>query len=102
MHLRHVGQNARALADRIDTERAFAQPHLAGLGLEQAEQRFQQRGLAAAVRPQQRQHLARLERDIEPAPDRVVGVADGEIVAGEDHDQIFLTTMSSARSPKAR
>ena len=36
--------------------------------------------------PEQRQHLALLERDVERAPDHAVAVADGEIAAGEAHD----------------
>ena len=63
--------------------------------LEDAEQRLEQRGLAAAVRAEQRQHLALLERDVEPAPDHAVAIADGEIAARERHDQFLCMPASS-------
>ena len=99
MRLRHIGDQARALAAGVARERPVAEPHLARLRREQAEQGFQQRGLAAAVRAEQRQHLAGRQRDVEIAADDAVAVADGEIVAREDH---ALTTRSSTRWRAAR
>ena len=96
VHLGHIGDDARAFADRIGAERSFVEPHLAGLRLEQAEQGFEQCRLAAAVRAEQREHLAGCERHVEPAPDCVVGIADGEITAGEVHDQ-FLCMLASSQ-----
>src|SRR5262249_40701857 len=85
-----------AFADRIGAERLFVDPHLAGLRPEQAEQGFEQCGLAAAIGAEQGEHLARRERHVEPAPDRVVGIADGEIVTGKIHDQ-FLCMLASSQ-----
>ena len=84
VHLRHIGDEPRAFADRDARERARSDRDLAGLG-EDAEQRLEQRGLAAAVGPEQRQHLALRQRHVEPAPDHAVAVADGEVAAGERH-----------------
>ena len=95
MDLRHIGDAARALADRKGTERAAVDLSLAGQRLEDAEQRLEQRGLAAAIRAEQRQHFALLERDVEPAPDHAVAVADGEIAASERHDQFLCMPASS-------
>src|SRR5205814_391856 len=86
------GDQARPLAAGIAAQRPVAEPHLATLGRQQSEQRLQQRGLAAAVRPQQRQHLSRRQRHVEMAADRPVAVADGEIVAREDHTAMSGTT----------
>ena len=93
--LRHIGDEARALARRDARERAAVDQHLAGLRRENAEQRLEQRGLAAAVGAEQRQHLALRERDVEVAPDHAVAVADGEVAAGEGHDQVRCMPASS-------
>ena len=85
MGLRHIGEQAGALASRIGRQRPVGEPHVAGLWRQEAEQRLQQRGLAAAVRAEQRQHLARRERDVEAAADHVVAVADRQRVARERH-----------------
>ena len=95
MHLRHIGHQTRAFADRNSAEWLAVELHFAGLRLDQAEQRLQERGLAAAVRPEQRQHFALGKRHVEPTPDGVVGIADGERMAGEDHDQVFCTLAKS-------
>src|SRR5262245_15897811 len=88
VQLRHVSNAARSLADRIGRERPTLDLRLAGKRPDQPEQRLQQRGLAAAIRPEQRQHLALRERHVEPASDHAVTVADGEVMAGEAHDQL--------------
>ena len=35
------------------------------------------------------------ERDVEPAPDHAVAIADGEVAAFERHDHVFCTLASS-------
>ena len=45
--------------------------------------------------PEQRQHLALLERHVEGAPDHVVAVADGEVAPGEGHDHVRCMPASS-------
>src|SRR5438067_11454961 len=75
--------------------------NLARLRRQQPKQRLQQRRLAAAVRTQQGQHVAGRKRDVETAADDTVAVADGEVVAGQDHRET-VTTTSSTRSPAAR
>ena len=62
---------------------------------QQPEQRFQQRGLAAAIWSEQRQHLAVLELHVEAGADHAVRIADAELAALEDHDQFFCTLASS-------
>ena len=76
MDLRHISDDAGALLNRKIIERLAVEPHFASLGVDQAEQGFQQCGLAAAIRPEQRQHLAGFEGDIDAAADNVVGIAD--------------------------
>src|SRR5262249_20093960 len=88
MHLRHVGDEPCTLTDGNACERASADRHIAGAGRENAEQGLEQRGLAAAVRAEQRQDLAPLQRDVEAATDHAIAVADGEIAAGKAHDQV--------------
>ena len=95
MDLRHVGDQPCALVDRDRGERTSADRDFAGARRQDAEQRLEQRGLAAAVRAEQRQHLALLERDVETAPDFAVVIADGEASAGERHDQVFCMPASS-------
>src|SRR4029077_19422677 len=97
MRLRHIGDQPRAFAVRMICKGALAEPHLASFGREQADQRLQQGGLAAAVGAEQRQHLAGLERHIEPASDDAVTVADGELMARQDHvaDHVLETLASS-------
>jgi hypothetical protein len=46
-----------------------------------AEQRLEQRGLAAAVGTEQRQHLALGQLDVKANTDNSVGITDGETVA---------------------
>ena len=93
--LRHIGDAPRAVADREGVERAAVDLRLAGERLEDAEQRLEQRGLAAAIGAEQREHLALLERDVEPASDHAVAVADREVAAGERHDQFLCMPASS-------
>jgi hypothetical protein len=76
MHLRHIGKAARAFADRIGGKRAALDERLARKRLENPEQRLQERGLAAAVRPKERKHLTLRERYVEPAPDHAIAIAD--------------------------
>mgnify|MGYP001120075380 CR=1 FL=1 len=45
--------------------------------------------LTGKLRPEQRQHFPCRERDVESAPDCVVWVTDGEIVAFDVHDQVL-------------
>src|SRR5215475_3332848 len=79
----------------------LAEPHLTGLGREQAEQGLQQRGLAAAIGAEQSQHLSGAQTDIEPATDDAVAIADGEAAAlqhhGADHS---LETLASSQMKK--
>ena len=95
MRLRHIGQEPRALADRSRRKRAPAKAHLAGARRQQAKQRLEQRCLAAAIGPEQRQNFAFGQSDVEPLPDQPVAVADGKGAAFESHDQVRCT---SARS----
>ncbi len=95
VHLRHIGDQARALAQRNGGERAAADRDLAVPGREDPEQGLEQRGLAAAVGAEQRQHLALRERHVEPAPDHAIAVADGEVAPGERHDQFRCIPASS-------
>src|SRR6516165_2529555 len=95
VRLRHVGEEAGALATVIAAKAAVIEPHFAGLGDKQAEQRLEQRGFAAAIRPEQRQYLARRQRYIEIAPDQAVAVADGKAAPFELHDQVRETLASS-------
>src|SRR6185436_2336427 len=83
------------VADREGIERTAINLRLAGEWLEDAEQRLEQCGLAATVRPEQREHLALLERDVEPAADHPVAVTDGEVAAGKRHDQFLCMPASS-------
>jgi hypothetical protein len=50
VRLRHIGDESRALADRDAGEGATTDGYLTGLRREDAEQRLEQRRLAAAVR----------------------------------------------------
>src|SRR5262245_41042414 len=95
MHLRHVGDEPCTLTDGNGRERASADRHLAGTGRENAEQGLEQCGLAAAVRAEQRQDLAALQRDVEAATDHTIAVADGEVAAGKAHDQVRCIPASS-------
>ena len=95
MGLRHIGDQPRALSNGAGRQGRAAEPHFAGSRVQQAEQRLEQRGLAAAIGSEQRQHLALFQPDIEPAADDTVGIADGQFLALEDHDQFFCTLASS-------
>ena len=88
MRLRHIGDEPRALAGGMALQRRAADAHVAAERREQAKQRLEQRGLAAAVGAEQREHLALVERHVELRSDDVVAIADGEIAAGEDHVQV--------------
>ena len=79
--LRHIG-DARVRARAANSSRAAAvDQRRAGERRQQAEQRLEQRGLAAAVGAEQRQHLALLQAHVEPAADHAVAIADAEIAA---------------------
>src|ERR1700722_8488655 len=93
MGLRHVSEQAAIFADRVAVQRPVAQPYFARLRRQEAEERLEQRRLAAAVRTEQCEHFAGRQRDIEMTPDHAVAIADGEIVAGEDH--VFKPISSS-------
>src|SRR5215467_5630318 len=95
VQLRHIGDAARALADRIVRERAALNLRFTRKRPDQPEQRLEQRGLAAAIGAEQRQHLALRERHVERAPDHTVAVTDGEVMAGEIHDQLRCISASS-------
>src|SRR5262249_54660952 len=95
MRLWHIGDQPRALAASVACKRPAGEIDVAVLRREQAEQRLEQGRLAAAVRAEQRQHLAGRERDVEPAADHAVAVADREIAAREDHDHVLATLVSS-------
>ena len=95
MGLRHIGDQARPLARAARSKWRATEPHLAGLRRKQPEQGFEQRGLAAAVRPEQRQHLALCQFYVESAADHAVGIADAELMSLENHDQFFCTLASS-------
>jgi hypothetical protein len=95
MHLRHIGDQPCALTDGNATQRAAADHDITCTGRENAEEGLEQRGLAAAVRAEQRQHLALLERNVEAATDHAVAVADGEIAPGKAHDQVRCMPASS-------
>src|SRR3984957_1289834 len=94
MRLRHISEQAGTFEARIAGKWPVAEPYFARLRRQEAEQRLEQRRLAAAVRTQEREHFAGRQRDIEMTADHVGGVADGEIVAGEDHG---LRPISSSR-----
>ena len=98
MGLRHIGDQPRSLTRCIRPKRPLAEPHLTRFWRKQSQQRFQERGLAAAVRAEQRQHLAGGERHVEMAADQAVAVANAEIVARQDH----VTTTFSRRWRAAR
>src|SRR5262245_53292388 len=97
MNLWHVGNNARPLPDGILVEGFVIKSHLAGLRPQQTKQSPEKRGLAAAIRPQQRQHLAGRKSDIEAVTHRMVRITDGEIPAFDVHDQILFTTKFFSR-----
>src|SRR5262249_2396529 len=65
--LLYIADAACALANREGVERAAVDLRFPGERLEDAKQRLEQRGLATAVRAEQRQHLALLERYVESA-----------------------------------
>ncbi len=93
--LRHIGDQARTFPDRAGRQSGAVEPHFASLRRQQPEQRLEQRGLAAAIRSEQRQHLALLQFDVEAGADDAVLIADRELMAFEDHDQFFCTLASS-------
>ena len=64
--LRNVGRVPSTLAHREAMQRLAVQPDVAGERRDETEHGFQERGLAAAVGPEQRQHLARSNRQINP------------------------------------
>ena len=82
-------------ARREARDRPAVDQDRAGQWRQNAEQRLEQRGLAAAVGAEQRQHLALRETDVEPVPDHAVAVADAERAARERHDQVRCMPASS-------
>src|SRR5262245_45848071 len=95
MDLRHISDDTGPFPGRIVTQRPVAKPHLAGLRPEQAKQSLEKRGLAAAIRPQQRQHFTGRKRNVEPATDRVIRITDRKIAALDVHDQVLCMLASS-------
>src|SRR5262245_1177176 len=95
MQLRHIGDEPCPLVQRDERERAVPDGYGTGARPQDAEQRLEQRGLAAAIRSEQGQHLALLKFDVEPAADHTVAVTDGEVAAGKTHDQVRCMPASS-------
>jgi hypothetical protein len=61
--LRKEAEMPRALARRPRVQRAAQQPHLSRPRPQQSRQQLQQGGLAGAVRPDDAQDLARMQRE---------------------------------------
>src|SRR3546814_5793202 len=99
--MRHVSE---ALSDHTAVERvqrvaAQADPPL--LRRQQAHKRLEQRSLAAAVRAEQRQHLARRDRQIELAADHEAVVAEGEVLGTAFLEKTAPSPMRSGADRKS-
>jgi hypothetical protein len=76
VRLRHIRDAPRALTSGKARRRTVAESHLAAVGRQQTEQRLEQSGLTAAVGAQQRQHLARFQRNVEVASDHAIAITE--------------------------
>jgi hypothetical protein len=87
MRLRHVGEGLRAPLARPAGEVRAVDRHPAALRRDQAEDGLEQGGLAAAIGAEQADDLARAYAEAGLAPDRLAGVAEGQVVDLEGHRQ---------------
>ncbi|MNC88603.1 hypothetical protein D3C83_44350 [compost metagenome] len=92
--LRDVASAAGDLGARKVLQLFSLERYRPALGVQQAEHGAEQRGLAAAVRPQHAEHLARREREARVAADGASGKAEGEVA-----DLQFLWLFALSRRP---
>ena len=83
--LRYVGDAARELLTAHGPDTRAVDADLSGAGDKDPREALDQRRFAGAVRPQQTQHLARLERKGYFLKDPPSAVGEGEIFNGEPH-----------------
>ena len=94
--LRQIGKALRALAQRQRRQRVAADMDLA-FGRQQSRQRPQQRGLAGAVRPDQRDQMARRQRQRDIVQHDAAGQRHAEALRGEKRRFAHATPPPSAR-----
>ena len=76
MGLRHIGHEARTIPAAIVIQCSPIELDIAGFWSKQAEQRFEQRCFAAAIRPKQRQHFPGFHANVEVVADDAITVTD--------------------------
>src|SRR6185437_4078812 len=83
--LGHVREALRALARRPLVERAIVERHASAERRDEAEERAQERRLAASVRAEEAYDLAAGNREVDAAAHDAIAEAVGEGVRGERH-----------------
>src|SRR5215472_2917840 len=95
MNLRDVGDEACALRRRIATQWFAGKPDLAGMGPDESEQGFEQRGFSPAIGAKQCQHFATRQRDAQLPSHDTARIADGQVFCVQDHDQLLCALVNS-------
>ena len=98
MRLRDVGDPLCDLPPRQPVERRAADADLAALRRQQPEQRFEQRALAGAVRPEKAEHVAGTDHQVDAVPDRLARIAEGE----RPRFQLHAGLLMSSRAGRGR
>ncbi len=87
MRLRDIGNHPGNLDAREPCDVAPVHAELPGQRRQQTQQRLEERGLSAAIGPEQTDDLARAKGQRQRAADPLAAIADGKILRRDPHDQ---------------